>query len=63
MDMSVDVVLWLDPLLYCGQEFNAAGPDPGAAVVPIAHGGRVRDQQVRALRDLVPLGQAGGTFQ
>ena len=55
MNVPVDMVLWLDPLLHRVQQLHTPGPHPRGTVVPITHGGRVRHQDVRALGDIIPL--------
>ena len=58
--MPVDVVLWLDPLLHCLEQLDAARPDARAAVVTVSDGRGVGDEDVRPLGDSVPLGQTAG---
>ena len=51
VNVSVHVVLGLDPVLDALEEVHTARPDPGAAEVTEAQRRTVCDEDIRVLRD------------
>ncbi|MPC07504.1 hypothetical protein E2C01_000066 [Portunus trituberculatus] len=55
MNVAKQMVLGLDSTLYCTQQFHTAGPDPRTAQVPVSNRRRVGDEDIRVLRNRLPL--------
>ena len=57
MNMTIHVILGLDPILNTVQEVNTARPHPGAGQVAKAQGWTVSNQDIRIVRYQVPFVQ------
>lgn len=57
VNVSIHVILGLDPVLDTLQQVNTASPDPCTAEVPEAKRRTVSDENIRVLGDQVPLPQ------
>ena len=57
MNVTVHVILGLDPGLDTLQQVNTASPDPRAAEVPETQRRTVSDEDIRVLGDQVPFPQ------